>query len=64
MPAPGDTVGIMSDSHGRPALIEAAVRILRGRGCARLFHLGDICDSGKPSLVVNNTPQKLPLTVM
>ncbi len=48
MPAPGDTVGIMSDSHGRPALIEAAVRILRGRGCARLFHLGDICDSGMP----------------
>jgi predicted phosphodiesterase len=43
-----ETVGIMSDSHGRPELIEEGVRLLRGLGCGQLFHLGDICDSGMP----------------
>ncbi|HDP80083.1 MAG TPA: metallophosphoesterase [Spirochaetes bacterium] len=41
-------IGIMADSHGRCSLIEEAAALLRGMGCGRLFHLGDICDSGMP----------------
>jgi predicted phosphodiesterase len=41
-------IGIMADSHGQPDKIVAALEFFSERGCRRLFHLGDICDSGHP----------------
>ena len=41
-------VGIIADSHGCPETIAAALTILEGKGCRRIFHLGDICDSSHP----------------
>jgi len=38
-------IGLLADSHSELEALEAAVRILLGRGADRLFHLGDICDS-------------------
>jgi predicted phosphodiesterase len=47
-PDEGDRIGIMADSHGDAGLIAAAAECLRARGCERLFHLGDICDTAHP----------------
>ena len=47
-PVEGDRIGIMADTHGDAGLIAAGAECLRGRGCGRLFHLGDICDSAHP----------------
>ena len=47
-PDEGDRIGIMADSHGDAASIRAAAEWLAARGCGRLFHLGDICDSAHP----------------
>jgi len=41
-------VGIIADSHGRPHTISAAIGFLRQRGCGRIYHLGDVCDSFLP----------------
>ena len=41
-------IGIMADSHGDAALIDAAAARLRAQGCARCFHLGDACDTTRP----------------
>lgn len=41
-------LGIMADSHGRPETIAAAAACLRALNCSALYHLGDICDSGRP----------------
>jgi predicted phosphodiesterase len=35
----------MADSHGRAEAIAQALAFFRRRGCRRLYHLGDICDS-------------------
>ncbi len=43
-----DAVGIMADSHGDAALIRQAVDLLAAKGCRRLCHLGDVCDSLMP----------------
>jgi len=40
-----ETIGIMADSHGNADMIAAALRFFKARGCHRLVHLGDICDS-------------------
>ncbi len=40
-----ETIGIMADSHGNPDMIAAALRLFQVRGCSRMVHLGDICDS-------------------
>lgn len=51
--APGlddaDRIGIMADSHGEAALIDAAAACFRRRGCGLQFHLGDICDTARPA---------------
>jgi predicted phosphodiesterase len=44
----GETVGIMADSHGRPETIKSALEFLSHRGCSKIYHLGDICDSLHP----------------
>ncbi len=41
--------GIMADSHGDCESLHRGIELLRSKGCERLFHLGDICDSGNPS---------------
>jgi predicted phosphodiesterase len=41
-------IGIMADSHGQPETIEAALAMLKNRGCRSIYHLGDICDSAHP----------------
>ncbi len=41
-------VGIMADSHGQPQTIADALEFLGQRGCERIYHLGDICDSFLP----------------
>ena len=41
-------IGIMADSHGNAQLIHAAAVYLKGRGCERICHLGDICDTNRP----------------
>ncbi|MBW2412815.1 MAG: metallophosphoesterase family protein [Deltaproteobacteria bacterium] len=38
----------MADSHGEPDKIAAALDFLFEKGCDRLYHLGDICDSAHP----------------
>lgn len=50
-PDEGDRIGIMADSHGDAGLIAAAAKRLREKGCQRLFHLGDICDTARPHSV-------------
>ena len=40
--------GVMADSHGEPDAILTAIRLFREKGCERLYHLGDICDSRYP----------------
>jgi predicted phosphodiesterase len=41
-------IGIMADSHGETAGIEAAAIYFRDCGCALIVHLGDICDTTRP----------------
>ena len=41
-------IGIMADSHGQSKTIEAALTLMKDRGCQILYHLGDICDSTQP----------------
>lgn len=41
-------IGIMADSHGDADSIYLACRLFRERGCGRICHLGDICDSLRP----------------
>jgi predicted phosphodiesterase len=41
-------IGIIADSHGDPEIISIAVDFFRTRGCSRIIHLGDICDSFRP----------------
>ena len=41
-------IGIMADSHGESDKITAALDFLFEKGCDRLYHLGDICDSAHP----------------
>ncbi len=38
-------IGLMADSHGQPAPIVTAIEYLSQRGCGRIYHLGDVCDS-------------------
>jgi len=38
-------IGIMSDSHGQPDVIVAALELFNRLKCSRCYHLGDICDS-------------------
>lgn len=40
-----ETIGIMADSHGAADVIAAAIHFFQKRGCRRMVHLGDICDS-------------------
>jgi predicted phosphodiesterase len=44
----GAVIGIMADSHGRPDVIRKAIEYFDALGCARIYHLGDICDSTLP----------------
>ena len=41
-------IGIMADSHGKPATILAALDVFKGLNCRRIYHLGDVCDSTRP----------------
>jgi hypothetical protein len=41
-------VGIMADSHGDAAVIRQALDLLAAKGCGRICHLGDVCDSLEP----------------
>jgi len=41
-------IGIMADSHGQPDTIIAALALFARRGCRRIYHLGDACDSAHP----------------
>jgi len=41
-------IGIMADSHGQSVPIVAAIEYLSQRGCERIYHLGDVCDSAHP----------------
>ena len=41
-------LGIMADSYGNPETILAALGVLRGLNCRRIYHLGDVCDSTRP----------------
>jgi predicted phosphodiesterase len=41
-------IGIMADSHGKPETILAALDVLKGLNCRRIYHLGDVCDSTRP----------------
>ena len=43
--ADSETIGIMADSHGDADTLAAAIRFFTARGCRRMVHLGDICDS-------------------
>jgi len=38
-------IGIMSDSHGQPDAIVAALDFFNRQRCSGCYHLGDICDS-------------------
>jgi predicted phosphodiesterase len=38
----------MADSHGQPGTISAALNLFKDKGCAKIYHLGDICDSSHP----------------
>jgi predicted phosphodiesterase len=41
-------IGIMADSHGQPAAIQAALAALSKLACRAVYHLGDVCDSAHP----------------
>ena len=41
-------IGIMADSHGQAATIEAALVLLKEKNCEPIYHLGDVCDSTHP----------------
>lgn len=41
-------IGIIADTHGRNDLMRRAIEMLEARGCRRIIHLGDICDSLNP----------------
>lgn len=41
-------IGVMADSHGQVGAIAAALGVFRSRGCQRIYHLGDVCDSVHP----------------
>ncbi|MBI9088784.1 MAG: metallophosphoesterase family protein [Desulfobacterium sp.] len=43
-----EKIGIMADSHGKSDVIQGAISFLKEKECTRLYHLGDICDSGSP----------------
>jgi predicted phosphodiesterase len=45
---PHEAVGLMADSHGEAGAIWQALDLFAARGCARIYHLGDICDSAHP----------------
>jgi predicted phosphodiesterase len=47
----GAPVGIMADSHGNAAAIDAALALFDDSGCRRVIHLGDFCDSESPATV-------------
>jgi predicted phosphodiesterase len=47
-PLTSPCIGIIADSHGNPDMIASAVDFFHSRGCARIIHLGDICDSFRP----------------
>ena len=40
--------GIIADSHGLVSNLADAIAFLQRRGCHRIIHLGDICDSIRP----------------
>ena len=40
-------LGLLSDSHGNIEVTEKAIDILRSRGCERVIHLGDFCDTNR-----------------
>lgn len=42
-------IGLMADSHGDAARIEAAARCFRDHGCPLGIHLGDIGDTTRPA---------------
>jgi len=44
----GPLIGLMADSHGQVAPINAALEYFRSRGCKCIYHLGDVCDSAHP----------------
>ncbi len=44
-------IGLLADSHDRLQELEAAVRLLEGKGAETLVHLGDICDSMRLDLL-------------
>jgi predicted phosphodiesterase len=44
-------IGIMADSHGQAALIDAAAAYFQSRGCAVCVHLGDIIDTTRPETI-------------
>lgn len=41
-------IGIMADSHGDPALLQAAIAVFSSLRCTRYVHLGDIVDTARP----------------
>lgn len=41
-------IGVMADSHGQVGAIAAALNVFLSRGCQRIYHLGDVCDSVHP----------------
>ena len=45
-------IGIMADSHGQPDSIVSALALFDSRGCQRIYHLGDVCDSAHPETAV------------
>lgn len=40
-------IGLLSDSHGNIEATEKAIHILMMRGCERVVHLGDFCDTNR-----------------
>ncbi len=38
----------MADSHGRINALATGIDLLKNLGCRLLYHLGDICDTGRP----------------
>ena len=41
-------IGLISDSHGLPETMAAALEYLKKHQCGTLYHLGDMCDSLHP----------------
>jgi predicted phosphodiesterase len=40
-------LGLMADSHGNLEATKKAIDVLMNRGCARVIHLGDFCDTNR-----------------